>query len=296
MGARRFCLRESLENPFCLNPCEMSSVLSAENSRNWLQLIGVLLPGGVLLLYYSGLNHQHPATPSSAFISALSITPKVHWRESWVLSSSLSGLGNNVRWEWRKRMPRMKHPWYETQSVPRPKLNAVCSQHHKVWFAWPLKNDSIFVSSQWIDALVAFSDHTEHTVNWGVESYFRKTQANICRFVSLMCLSRQKRYSAGDLIDILLGQENWGQPNGRQIHFPKVMGLAAGDSLLKDISELVKATIRDARGIQIIPLIQIWQPGPQVNVVALMQMVIITVSSWGGSGVTETGSPGLGRL
>lgn len=40
------------------------------------------------------------------------------------------------------------------------------------------------------------------------------------------------------------------------------MGLAAGDSLLKDISGLVKATIKDARGIQIIPLVQNRQPGP----------------------------------
>lgn len=39
------------------------------------------------------------------------------------------------------------------------------------------------------------------------------------------------------------------------------MGLASGDSLLKDTSGLVKATVRDACGIQIIPLIQNWQPG-----------------------------------
>ena len=68
------------------------------------------------------------------------------------------------------------------------------------------------------------------------------------------------------------------------------MGLAAGDSLLKDISGLVKASIRDASGIQIIPLIQNWQPGPWVSVVVLMQIVMITVSSYGGSAVTETGS------
>lgn len=123
----------------------------------------------------------------------------------------------------------------------------------------------------------------KHTSNLGVESFFRRNQANICRFVSWICLTRQKRYSASDLIDILLGQENWGRPNGGQIHFPKVMGLAAGDSLLKDISGLVKATIRDAYGIQIIPLIQNWQPELWVNVVVLMQMVMIIVSSYGGS-------------
>lgn len=74
------------------------------------------------------------------------------------------------------------------------------------------------------------------------------------------------------------------------------MGLAAGDSLLKDISGLVKATIRDASGIQITPLIQNWQPGPWVNVVVLMQIVMITVSSYGGSAVTETGSLRHDRL
>lgn len=45
-------------------------------------------------------------------------------------------------------------------------------------------------------------------------------------------------------------------PNSRQIHFSKVLGLAVGDWLLNDISGLVKATIRETRGIQIIPLIQ----------------------------------------
>lgn len=73
------------------------------------------------------------------------------------------------------------------------------------------------------------------------------------------------------------------------------MGLAAGDSL-KDISGLVKATIRDNSGIQIIPLIQNWQPGPWVNVVVLMQIVMITVSSYGGSAVTGQAACGTGRL
>lgn len=84
----------------------------------------------------------------------------------------------------------------------------------------------------------------------------------MCGVVSPICLSRQKQNSAPDLIDILLGQENWGLPNDRQIHFPKVMGLAAGDSLLKHISGPVKATARDTRGIQIIPLIQNCQATP----------------------------------
>lgn len=54
------------------------------------------------------------------------------------------------------------------------------------------------------------------------------------------------------------------------------MGLAAGDvgdSLSKDITGLVKATIRDSFGIQIISLIRNWQPGLWVNAVVLMQMV-----------------------
>lgn len=131
---------------------------------------------------------------------------------------------------------------------------------------------------------------------WVWNLFLRKNQANICAFVSWICLGRQKRYSASDLIDILLGQENWGWPNSGQIHFPKVMGLAAGDSLLKDISGMVKVTIRNAYGIQIIPLIQNWQPELWVNVVVFMQMVMIIVSSYGGSTVTETGSLGHGWL
>lgn len=54
------------------------------------------------------------------------------------------------------------------------------------------------------------------------------------------------------------------------------MELAAGDvgdSLSKDITGLVKATIRDSFGIQIISLIRNWQPGLWVNAVVLMQMV-----------------------
>lgn len=145
-------------------------------------------------------------------------------------------------------------------------------------------------SMHWFPSVTTQSQ--EHALNLGVESVFRKNQANICGFVSWICLSRQKRYSASDLIDILLGQENWGRPNGRQIHFPKVTGLAAGDSLLKDISGLVKATIRDAYGIQIIPLIQNWEAELWVNVVVLMQMAMIIVSSYGGSTVTETGGHG----
>jgi hypothetical protein len=57
-----------------------------------------------------------------------------------------------------------------------------------------------------------------------------------------------------------LGKRAGAQPNGKQIHFPKVMGLAAGDSLLKDISGLVKATIREACGIQIVLLIENKEP------------------------------------
>lgn len=81
-------------------------------------------------------------------------------------------------------------------------------------------------------------------------SFFKKKAS---KHLCVCELNIQKQYLASDLIDILLGQETWGRPNGRQIHFPKVMGLAAGGSLLKDISGLVKAIIGDNLGIQIIP-------------------------------------------
>lgn len=92
-----------------------------------------------------------------------------------------------------------------------------------------------------------------------------------------------------------LGKRTEAGPTAGKFIFQRSWGLAAGDSLLKDISGLVKATIRDAHGIQRIPLIQNRQPGPQVNVVVLMQMIVITVSSYRGSVVTETGGPGHGR-
>lgn len=47
--------------------------------------------------------------------------------------------------------------------------------------------------------------------------------------------------------------------------------------------------------VQIIPLIQSWQPGWWVNVVVLMQMVMITVSSYRGQ-LWETGGMGHGWL
>lgn len=184
-----------------------------------------------------------------------------------------------------------------TASIHKPKSNAVRSQHQGVWLAWQLTNDSIFVSSQWISALVSFSDHAEPGAHFepgcGV-FYFRNNQANICGFVSWICLSGQKRYSASDLIDILWGQEDWAGP--RQANsFSKGHGVGCWWSLLKDISGLVKATIRDASGVQIIPLIQSWQPGWWVNVVVLMQMVMIIVSSYRGQ-LWETGGMGHGWL
>lgn len=48
--------------------------------------------------------------------------------------------------------------------------------------------------------------------------------------------------------------------------------------------------------MQIIPLIQNCQAGPWVNVFVLMQIVMITVSSYGGPAVTETGGTGHGWL
>lgn len=182
----------------------------------------------------------------------------------------------------------IKHLFYEPEGIHGPKSHAVCWQWPKVWFARWLNNDSIFVFFQRISFFQWPYGARSILWTWVWSLFSRKKQLNIYGFVSWICLSRQKQYSASDLIDILLGQENWGRPNGRQIHFPKVMGLAAGDSLLKDISGLVKATIRNARWIQIIPFIQNWQSQPWVNVVVLMQMVMIMVSSYGGSTVAET--------
>lgn len=162
----------------------------------------------------------------------------------------------------------IKHLFYEPEGIHGPKSHAVCWKWPKVWFARWLNNDSIFVFFQWINFFQWPYGARSILWTWVWSLFSRKKQLNIYGFVSWICLSRQKRYSASDLIDILLGQENWGRPNGRQIHFPKVMGLASGDSLLKDISGLVKATIRNARWIQIIPFIQNWQSQPWVNVYA----------------------------
>lgn len=112
-----------------------------------------------------------------------------------------------------------------------------------------------------------------------------------------ICLSRQTQNSASDLIDILLGQENWGRPNDRQIHFPKVMhGVGCWGFV-------VETYLRAGQGhSQRYP----WNTNnsshskpsgnPWVSVVMLMQMVMITVASYGGSTVTETGGSGHGWL